>query len=258
MTLPLGYTGTGPPVKAECPATTDSRVVCKLNKSLYGLKQAPRKWFEKLSEALLQFGFSQSRADYTLLTQYKSGSFTAVLVYVDDMVITGTHLDIISALKAYLCSRFHMKDLGQLSYFLGLEVLYSPQCLFLCQKKYTKDLLAETKMEHCRPLRVPLTPNLKLYAHSGTPLADPNRFRRLVGKLIYLSITRPDISFAVQFLSQFMSSPTDAHLREVTHLLHYLHATSDHGLFFAHNSVFQLRAFCDSDWGSCPNSRKPI
>ena len=113
-------------------------------------------------------------------------------------------------------------------------------------------------MEHCRPLKVPLTPNLKLYAHTGTPLTDPNRFRRLVGKLIYPSITRPDISFAVQFLSQFMSQPTDAHLREATHLLRYLRATSDHGLLFARNSVFQLRAFCESDWGSCPNSRKSI
>ena len=103
-----------------------------------------------------------------------------------------------------------------------------------------------------------MTLNLKLYAHTGAPLDDPNRFRRIVGKLIYLSITRPDISFAVQFLSQFMSHPTDAHMKEVVHLLRYLHATPDHGLLFSHSSDFQLRAFCDSDWGSCPISRKSV
>jgi len=128
------------------------------------------------------------------------------------MVITGSHMEAISELKDYLCAHFHMKDLGHLSYFLGLGIFQTDQGLFLCQKKYTKDLLQETNMALYRPLKVPLTPNLKLYAHTGTPLEDPNKFRRLVGKLIYLSITRPDISFAIHFLSQFMSHPTDAHL----------------------------------------------
>ena len=103
-----------------------------------------------------------------------------------------------------------------------------------------------------------MTPNLKLYGQTGTSLKDPNYFRRLVGKLIYLSITRPDISFAVQFLSQFMSHPTDAHMKEVVHLLRYLRATPNYGLLYPNSSEFQLMAFCDSDWGSCPNSRKSV
>jgi len=105
---------------------------------------------------------------------------------------------------------------------------------------------------------IPLTPNLKLCTHTGALLEDPNKFRRLVGKLIHLSITRPDINFAVHFLSQFMSHPTDAHLKEVTHLLRYLRATLDHGILFAKNLGFQLIAFYESDWGSCPNSRKSV
>ena len=113
------------------------------------------------------------------------------------MVITGSDVEAIATLKDYLSAKFHMKDLGPLSYFLGLEVLQTPTGIFVCQRKYTKDLLRETKMDHCRMLKVHLTPNLKLYATTGQPLEDPNRFRRLVGKLIYLSITRPDISFAI-------------------------------------------------------------
>jgi len=168
-----------------------------LDKSLNGLKQAPRKWFEKLSHALLQFGFSKSKAYYTLFTRKISSVFTVVLIYVDDMVITGNNVEAITELKAYLSAHFHKKDLEHLSYFLRLEVFHTAQGLFLCQKKYTKDLLQETKMDCCRPLKVPLTPNLKLYSHTGAPLADPNKFKRLVGNLIYLSITRPNINFAV-------------------------------------------------------------
>jgi len=155
MTLPLGYAGFGQLVQPGHPVSAEPQMVCKLEKPLYGLKEAPRKWFEKLSEALLQFGFTQSRVDYTLFSNYTRGSLTAVLVYVDDMIITGTHLDSLSDLKAYLCTHFHMKDLDPLSYFLGLEIFHTTQGLFLCQRKYTKDLLAETKMEHCRPLKVP-------------------------------------------------------------------------------------------------------
>ena len=172
------------------------------------------------------------------------------------MVITGNDANAIDKLETYLSDQFHMKDLGQLSYFLGLEVLHIAEGIFLCQRKYVKDLLKETRMNNCRPLKVPLKPNLKLNAHSGQPLEDPNKFRRLVEKLIYLSITRSDISFAVQFLSQFMSSLIDAHMKEAYHLFKYLRATSEHGVLFDKCSNFRLRAFYDSDWGSYPNSRK--
>jgi len=162
-------------------------------------------------------------------------------------VITGNDANAIDKLETYLSDQFHMKDLGQLSYFLGLEVLHIAEGIFLCQRKYVKDLLKETKIDNSKPFKVPLMPNLKLYAHLGQPLEDPNRFRRLVGKLIYLSITRPDISFAVQFLTQFMSSPIDAHMKEAYHFLRYLKATSEHRVLFAKDSNFQLRAFCDLD-----------
>ena len=258
MAMPLGYAGFGHPIQPPETSAPRGRYVCKLLKSLYGLKQAPRQWFEKLSSTLIKFGFCQSKADYTLFTKKNSKGFTAVLIYVDDMVITGSAVDAITELKGYLSHQFHMKDLGELSYFLGLEVSKTEEGIFLCQKKYVGDLLKETRIENCKPLKVPLTPNLKLLGDTGHPLEDPNRFRRLVGKLIYLSITRPDISFAVQFLSKFMSAPTDAHMKEVYHLLRYLKATSEHGILLAKNSDFHIRAYCDSDWGSCPNSRKSV
>jgi len=260
MALPSGYAAFGKPVVAQLNADTSSqgRYVCKLLKSLYGLKQAPRQWFEKLSTALIQFGFHQSKADYTLFTKKTAQEFTMVLIYVDDMVIIGSNATTVSTLKLHLSSQFHMKDLGCLSYFLGLEVSHTAEDIFLCQKKCAQDLHKKTKMTHCRALKVLLTPNLKLLYNTGQLLDNPNRFRRIVGKLIYLSITRPDISFVVQSLSQFVSSPTDAHLKETFHVLKYLKATTDHGILLAKDSTFQIRAFSDSDWGSCPNSRKSV
>ena len=118
MRIPMGYTGVGESVQD----IERSNKVCKLKKSLYGLKQAPRQWFAKLSSALQSFGFVQSKADYSLFTKKDSVSFTAILVYVDDLMITGTHSSEIQLLKSQLSSHFHMKDLGSLSYFLGLEV----------------------------------------------------------------------------------------------------------------------------------------
>jgi len=116
---------------------------------------------------------------------------------VDDMVIIGSNAAAISELKQYLSAQFHMKDLAQLSYFLGVEVISTAEGIFFCQKKYAQDLLKQTKLDNCRALKVPLTPNLKLLYNTGQPLEVPNRFRRIVGKLINLSATRLDISFAI-------------------------------------------------------------
>ncbi|GKF51621.1 retrovirus-related pol polyprotein from transposon TNT 1-94 [Tanacetum coccineum] len=156
--LPLCYTRQGECVK-NVPRT---RQVCKLKKSLYGLKQTPKKWFAKLSAALLSFGYQQSKADYSLFTKGEDHSFIAVLVYVDDLLITGTHLQKIQELKQQLTSHFHIKDLGQLSYFLGLEVFKSNQGNFISQKKYTLELLKEVGVMHSKPYKLPMDQRVKL------------------------------------------------------------------------------------------------
>ncbi|GKE16758.1 retrovirus-related pol polyprotein from transposon TNT 1-94 [Tanacetum coccineum] len=137
MKLPMGYTCVGEQVQD----VERSNKVCKMKKSLYGLKQAPRQWFAKLSSTLQSFRYVQSKADYSLFTKQNGTSFTAILVYVDDLMITGTHAAKIQKLKSQLSSTFHMKDLGILSYFLGLEVSRIEQGIFMSQKKYTMDLL---------------------------------------------------------------------------------------------------------------------
>ncbi|GKD48784.1 retrovirus-related pol polyprotein from transposon TNT 1-94, partial [Tanacetum coccineum] len=166
-----------------------------------------------------------SKTDYSLFIKKEGTSFTAVLVYVDDLLITGNDESHINSLKAQLGSVFHMKDL-------------------------------EGGVLHNKPYKLPMEPNLKLQADVGTPLQDPEVYRRFIGKLIYLTVTKPDICYTVQLLSQFMQSPTSVHMQDVKHLLRYLLNSPGQGILLAHDSAVQLKAYCDSNWASCPVTRR--
>lgn len=204
MKLPAGYQGQGERISCnqqKLPPNAKSGKVCKLIKSLHGLKQALRQWFAKLSSALLGFGFKQSRSDYSLFSKKQGSSFTAILIYVDDMLVIGNDLQAIQELKTLLNTQFHMKDLGDLRYFLGLEVARNEQGLFISQNKYALDLLHEVGLDTVKALNLPMDPHVKLTATGGTPLKEPEVYRTWIGKLIYLTITRPDLSYSVQELS---------------------------------------------------------
>jgi len=194
MEQPLGFAVQG-----------ESGLVCKLRWSLYGLKQSPRAWFGKFSHVVQSFGLKRSEADHSVFYCHKcSGKCVYLVVYMDDIVIIGNDNAKISQLKEYLSSHFLTKDHGSLKYFLGIEVAQSNEGIVVSQRKYALDILEETCMTSCRPIDSPVDLNQKLMADQGEPYSDPERYRRLVGKLIFLTITRPDISFAVSVVSQFM------------------------------------------------------
>nr|GEZ15160.1 retrovirus-related Pol polyprotein from transposon TNT 1-94 [Tanacetum cinerariifolium] len=244
MYLPMGYVGKRENVQDSKLSTSK---VCKLKKSLYGLKQAPRQWFAKLSNALLSFGYKQSKANYSLFTTTNPEGFTAVLVYVDDLIITSNDSTQIDLLKRQFRSQFHMKDLGALHYFLGLKVTKADSGLFVFQKKYTLEMLQDAGVLNSRPYKLPMDHNLKLQADVGTPLQDPEVYRKFIGRLIYLTITRPDICYTVQLLSQFMQNLTLVHMQAVKHLMRYLLNSLGQGILLAHHFKVQLAAYCDSD-----------
>lgn len=230
--------------------------MCKLQKSLYGLKQASRQWFAKLSSTLLNLGYQQSKADYSIFTHHTASEITLILIYVDDLLLCGNSNDTIQQLKKMLAAAFHMKDLGPINYSLGLEVSRDANGIFICQKKYSLDIIKEYGMTTAKPLLLPMDPNLKLASDKGNLLPDPNVYQRLIGKLIYLTITRPDIVFSVQLLSQFMQKPTTIHLQSAKRLLRYLVGTSSQGILLASSSAARLTTYCDSDWASCPDTRR--
>ena len=200
MQLPQGFHSKG------------ENIVCKLNKSLYGLRQASRQWYSKFSSTILKCGFKQSRSDYSLFTKKFNQSFIALLVYMDDILIASNDIHAVEELKVFLDQEFKLKDLGNLKFFLGLEVARSDKGISLCQRKYALEVLKDAGMTGCKPSKVPMEQNLKLSKYHGELLPDPGIYRRLVGRLIYLTITRPDITFDVHKLSQYMKKPKKPHL----------------------------------------------
>eukprot|EP00253_Pinus_taeda_P012784 PITA_12784 len=181
--------------------------VCKLVKSLYGLKQAPRTWYEKLTEHLLKLNFEHYDLDDATLFVKKVGKIVAYLVvYVDDLLVTGNNESYIASMKK-LGKSFEMTDLGYVHYYLGIEVTQHPKSIFLSQKKYIGDILNRFGMKECNPLTTPMEQNLKLKSIEGKEFEDVTKYRQLVGSLNYLTTTRPEISFAVGILSRFMQKP---------------------------------------------------
>ncbi|KAJ9550673.1 hypothetical protein OSB04_014718 [Centaurea solstitialis] len=230
--------------------------VCRLRKALYGLKQAPRAWFEKFSKTVLSLGFSASNYDSGLFTRTSDSGSILLLLYVDDMIITGDDSNGIASLKQSLSSSFEMKDLGDLHYFLGLEVLSDASGIYLCQAKYVSDLLSKAGLSDNKVASTPLEHNLHLTPNAGTPLQDPTRYRQLVGSLVYLTVTRPDIAYAVHTVSQFMAAPCSVHYAAVLRILRYLKGTMFHGLHFSSKSSLLLRGFSDADWDSDMTDRR--
>lgn len=232
--------------------------VCKLHKSLYGLKQASRQWNLKLSTVILDDGFTQTHSDHSLFIKYVDNIFLAVLVYVDDILIVGNNDAAVTAFKNVLKAAFKLRDLGPAKYFLGFEIARNHTGISLNQRKYALELLEESGYLGCKPLSVPMEPNLKMSASSGTALPDASVYRRLVGRMLYLTHTRPDITYAVHKLSQFMSAPTDVHLQAAYRVLRYLKNDPSQGLFYSASSSLRLTAYSDADWAACPDSRQSI
>ncbi|KAM1882020.1 hypothetical protein ACFX13_003569 [Malus domestica] len=223
-------------------------------RSLYGLKQAPRAWFQCFSSHLEDLGFSPSQADTSLFI-YLNGSIRIyLLIYVDDILVTGNDMSHIARLIADLGRRFAMKDLGLANYFLGMEIVQTSDGLFLSQQKYVQDLLLRTKMATAKPVHTPDVSGRRLSLQDGDPLPDPTEYRSVVSVLQYLTLTRPDIAFAVNQVCQFMHQPTSIHWLAIKRILRYLVGTSSHGITYKPGSII-LTAYSDADYAGNPDDR---
>lgn len=237
MTQPPGF------VDADRP-----QHVCRLKKPIYGLKQAPRAWYMALKNHLLHIGFTNSLADTSLFIQNTGSHQTYILVYVDDIIVTGSDPSRVSFVLQSLAHRFSIKDPVDLHYFLGVEVTRSSAGLHLMQRRYILDLLSRTNMLDAKTVSTPMQTTPKLTLKDSPPLTDASQYRSIVGSLQYLAFTRPDISFAVSKLSQFMHQPTECHWQAAKRVLRYLAGTPSHGVFMRAGSSLTLHAFTDADW----------
>jgi hypothetical protein len=229
--------------------------VCKLHKSLYGLKQAPHAWFERFTSHLLTIGFTASTADPSLFVFRQGSILLYLLLYVDDIILTGNSPAAITSLITQLAATFELKDLGPLRYFLELQIEYGSDCLFVHQRKYITDLLSKFNMPTCKAASTPFSISHKLQPSTEAILSDPTPYRSLVGALQYATFTRPDITYAVNQVCQYMHKPTATHFAAVKRILRYLQGTLSLGIHFKSGSPV-LTAFTDSDWASDPYDRR--
>ena len=171
--------------------------VCKLRKSLYGLKQSPCAWFERFTKTIMMHGYTQAQSNHTLFYHHNDGKVTILIVYADDIIVTRNDPMKMERLKEKLAVEFETKDLGPLCYFLGMEVAGNKSGISVSQRKCILDILKEARMLGCKPVDTPMDLVKKIGQQKESTPIDTGRYQHLVGKLIYLSHTRPDIAFAV-------------------------------------------------------------
>jgi hypothetical protein len=204
--------------------------------------------FAKFSSMVTQQCFTSSPYDSALFIRQTSTGIILILLYVDDMIITSDDTVGIRDLQKFLSQQFEMKDLGTLSYFLGLEVTSSSDAYYLSQAKHASDLLSKAGLTDSKTIFTLLELNSKLNATDGEPLPDVTLYRKLVGSLIYLTITHPELAYVVHLVSQCMFAPCSTHYAAVFRILQYIKGTLFHGLHFSIQSSLELRAYVDADW----------
>ncbi|XP_019251242.1 PREDICTED: uncharacterized protein LOC109230174 [Nicotiana attenuata] len=200
----------------------------------------------------------------------KGSHLVVTLVYVDDLLITGTNLKLIEQVRKDLQVRFKMKDLGELKYFLGIEFSRSKKGIQMCQRNYALELVSELGLLGGKPVTTPLEFNHKLTSmefnkvvtkngsDNDNELEDKGKYQRIVGILLYLTMTRTDIAFVVQVLSQFMHAPKQSHMTAAKRVIRYIKGTPGLGLFMPAEGNMKLTACCDSDWGVCVETRRSV
>lgn len=231
--------------------------VYKLNKALYGLKQAPRAWFSRIESYFLKEGFEKSDSEQTLFTKVsKQGKHLIISLYVDDLIYTGDDEVMLCEFKNSMMNEFDMSDLGKMRYFLGIEVMQLEGGIFISQKKYVMEVLRRFGMEHCNSVQNPIVPGFKIDKDENGTEVDSPFYKQLVGSMMYLTTTRPDIMYAVNLISRYMSKPTVLHLSAAKRVLRYLQGTADFGILYKKEGNKELIGFTDSDYAGSVEDRK--
>nr|XP_020191079.1 uncharacterized mitochondrial protein AtMg00810-like [Aegilops tauschii subsp. strangulata] len=230
--------------------------VCRLAKSLYSLKQALRAWFLRFAGFLKTLGFAGTRSDSSLFVYMHGTEMTFLLLYVDDIVLTASTTALLQRTVHRLTGEFAMKDLGPLHFFLGIQVQRTPTGFFLCQQQYTEDVLDRAGMDACKPSSTPIDTKGKLPQADDPRVDDPSAYHSIAGALQYLTITRPELAYAVQQICLHMHDPCDCHQNLVKRVLRYVRGTPSLGLHLRASSTLDLRAFTDADWAGCPDTRR--
>uniref|UniRef100_A0A1X7STY0 Reverse transcriptase Ty1/copia-type domain-containing protein n=1 Tax=Amphimedon queenslandica TaxID=400682 RepID=A0A1X7STY0_AMPQE len=233
----------------------------KLKRSIYGLKQSPRCWNTTLDIQLKSMGFAQTKGDPCLYVS-TDGDPVIIAVYVDDILIAAVTDEKISEVKAAIAERFDVKDMGELSYFLGIKVVQDPTAntIWIGQPNYIESLISDFDMTNAKSCNTPINVGEKLSKATEESIrADPEKYQSAVGRQLYLSTTtRPDIAFAVSSVAKYTSDPTVQHWKAVKHIIRYLTGTVGYGLMFRKKKTAEVEGYSDADWAGDIDDRKSI
>ncbi|KAI5334699.1 hypothetical protein L3X38_024832 [Prunus dulcis] len=231
--------------------------VYKLNKALYGLKQAPRAWYDEIDSYFNRAGFKKSPSEATLYVKTSDTSgILIVSLYVDDIVYTGSCVKLLEEFKNDMMKHYEMTDLGLLYHFLGMGVVQTNKLTFLHQKKYAMKVIEKFGLKDGKSVVTPLVASERLCKEDGSEAANESEYRQIVGSLLYLTTTRPDIMFASSLLAKFIHNPTRKHMGTAKRVLRYIQGTLDFGIEFIKGKSATLIGYCDSDWAGSEDDRR--
>jgi hypothetical protein len=236
MKQPLGY------VRPD-----SEHLVCKLNKALYGLKQAGHEWYTRIDKFLHKTFLKQSFQDGNLYYQKQNGKTVVLVLYVDDLFITGNGISGINQFKHRLKSKFKTTDLGLITKYLGLEFQKSPDGLVVHQTTYAQNIVDEFGLTNCNPCKSPLLAGLKLSKKTKTPPVNQTLYRRMVEKLLFLTITQANIAFAVNLVSRYMENPQETHMKAIKSIIRHLQGNTSLGLLYRKGASLEFTGYSDAD-----------
>ncbi|KAK2409488.1 hypothetical protein QL285_044909 [Trifolium repens] len=230
--------------------------VLRLKKSLYGLKQAPRAWYERLSTFLVNNGSEKGQVDNTLFRKTLKKDILIIQIYVDDIIFGSTNATLCKNFSKLMQDEFEMSMMGELKFFLGIQINQTKKGTCIHQSKYIKDLLKKFNLEDCKPMNTPMHPTSSLSKEESEGKVDQKLYRGMIGSLLYLTASRPDILFSVCLCARFQSDPRESHFTVVKKIFRYLKATCNIGLLYQKSNDYKLIGFCDADYAGDKIERK--
>jgi len=233
-----------------------SNHVFKLKKALYGLKQAPRAWYERLSRFLLEKGFTRGKVDTTLFIKRKMHDILLVQIYIDDIIFGATNDSLCKEFSNDMQSEFEMSMMGELNFFLGLQIKQTKNGIFISQAKYSKELLKRFGMENAKQMATPMSTACYLDKDDAGQLVYIKKYIGMIKSLLYLLASRPDIMFSVCMCARYQANPKESHLSAIKRIMRYLLGTINLGLWYPNNSSYNLVGYSDSDFARCKTDRK--
>jgi hypothetical protein len=227
-----------------------------MKKYLYGLKQAPHAGYHRLDTYLKEKGFKRGTIDNNLYIKAEDNDFLIVLVYVDEIIFGCNKDSLVQWFASTMESEFEMSMIGELSFFLGLQITQRSEGMFISQEKYLREMLKRFQMEDSKPVGTPMVTRCKLSKDDDSPDVNQSSYRSMIGSLLYITTSCPNIMHVVGMVRRYQSAPKQSHLLDVKRIFRYLKETINYGLWYPKNRDFQLSVYLDVDWANCMDERK--